>query len=181
MASSGFVRRSSRTVYENRWLRFEAHEIDHPNGVPGEHGVVVVPAAIAVVVLDGSDLLLARQARFAIDRIVLEVVKGGAHSDEPPLIAAQRELREELGLEAERWDALGVAYEIPSIVTGAVSLFLARETRAAAGTPEAVESIEAQRMPFSQALLAAGRGGLDDAITGIALLRARQRLEDEAR
>ena len=79
MSESGFVRRGHSTVYENRWLRFEAHDIVHPNGLPGEYGIVVTPPASAVVVLDGDgDVILTRQARFAVDLIVLEVVKGGA-------------------------------------------------------------------------------------------------------
>ncbi len=179
MSDSGFVRRTRRTTYENRWLRFEAHDIVHPNGQPGEHGVVITPRASAVVVLDGDDVVLARQARYAIDRIVLEIVKGGAAAGEAPLAAAQRELREELGLEAARWDDLGKVYEIPSVVQEGVSLFLARDLTTVARDLEDVETIDAVRMPFREALRAAGRGELADAVTATALLRAAQRLEDE--
>jgi 8-oxo-dGTP pyrophosphatase MutT (NUDIX family) len=175
------VRRSRRTTYENRWQRFEAHDMVHPNGQPGEHGVVITPRASATVVLDGDDVILARQARYAIDRTVLEVVKGGADGDESAQAAAERELREELGIAAARWDALGFAYEIPSIMQEGVSLFLARDVRAVEKDPEDVETIEAVRMPFRDAYLAAARGELDDAVTGLALLRVAQRLEDEQR
>jgi len=175
------VRRSRRTTYENRWLRFEAHDMVHPNGRPGEHGVVITPRASATVVLDGDDVILARQARYAIDRNVLEIVKGGADGDESPQAAAERELREELGIAAARWDALGFVYEIPSIMQEGVSLFLARDVRAVEKDPEDVETIEAVRMPFRDAYLAAARGELNDAVTGLALLRAAQRLEDEQR
>ena len=78
MSDAGYVRRAKRVVYENPWLRFEAHDIVHPNGTEGVHGVVVTPRASAVVLVDGDDVLLVRQARFAVDRVVLEVVKGGA-------------------------------------------------------------------------------------------------------
>jgi 8-oxo-dGTP pyrophosphatase MutT (NUDIX family) len=173
------VRRNRRTTYENRWLRFEAHDMVHPNGQPGEHGVVITPRASATVVLDGDDILLARQARYAIDRTVLEIVKGGADVGESPQAAAERELREELGIAAVRWDPLGFVYEVPSIMQEGVSLFLARDVRFVEKDPEDVETIEAVRMPFRDAYLAAARGELNDAVTGIALLRAAQRLEDE--
>jgi len=55
---SGFIRRSKRTVYENPWIRFEAYEIVHPSGHAGEHGLVWVPPAVAVVALDGEDVHL---------------------------------------------------------------------------------------------------------------------------
>jgi ADP-ribose pyrophosphatase len=179
MSGAGYTRRAHRTVYENRWLRFEAHDIVHPNGRAGEHGLVVVPDASAVVALDGDDVILTRQARFAVDRIVLEVVKGGAAAGETHLAAAQRELREELGFVAARWDDLGDAYEIPSIVQQPVRLFLARTLTAVATDPEDIESIDAVRMPFAAALRAAGSGEIADAITVAALLRTAHVLATE--
>jgi len=175
---AGFMRRAKRTVYENPWLRFEAHGIVHPNGAPGEHGVVVNPPASAVVPVEGAFVWLTRQARFAIDAAVLEIVKGGADPGEDALTAAQRELREELGLESPRWEPLGIAYEIPSIVQNPVTLFLAHDVRAIAttGDHEGVESIEGIRMPLLDALFGATNGRIEDAVTGVALLRAARKL-----
>ncbi len=171
---SGYERCEQRTVYENPWVRFEHHVMVHPNGQPGEHGVVVTPVASAVVVLDGDDVILVRQPRYAVDRVVLEVVKGGAAAGELPLACAQRELREELGFEAARWDALGCAYEIPSIVQEPVWLFLARDLTAASAEPEAVESIAPVRLRLDAALDAVARGEIDDAVTALALVRAKR-------
>jgi ADP-ribose pyrophosphatase len=139
-----------------------------------------VPAASAVIALDGDDVVLAQQARFAVDRVVLEIVKGGAEPGESALAAAKRELREELGLTARRWDELGIVFEIPSIVEQPVSLFLARGLTVVRPEPEAVETIASGRVPLSAALLAAARGEIRDAVTGVALMRAAQYLKDEA-
>jgi ADP-ribose pyrophosphatase len=171
-SETGFVRRSHRVLYENPWLRLEAHEIVHPNGRAGEHALVIPQRASGVVVVDGDDVLLTRQARFAIDRTVLEIVKGGARPGESALAAAQRETREELGIVAARWDALGIAYEVPSIVETPVHLFLAREVSRVPTDWEEVETIALHRMPFAEALRTAAAGGIDDAVTGLALLRA---------
>jgi len=176
---SGYERRERRTVYENRWVRFEHHTMIHPNGRPGEHGVVVTPVASAVVVLDGDEVILARQARYAVDRNVVEVVKGGAGDGELPLACAQRELREELGLQAARWDALGCTYEIPSIVQEPVWLFLARDLEPVTAAPEEVETIVPLRMGLRAALDAVARGEIDDAVTAIALVRAAHRAQHE--
>jgi 8-oxo-dGTP pyrophosphatase MutT (NUDIX family) len=173
------VRRSRRTTYENRWLRFEVHDMVHPNGQPGEHGVVITPRASGAIVLDGDDVILAHQARYAIDRNMVEIVKGGADPAETTRAAAERELREELGIVAARWDALGIVYEIPSIVQEGVEIFLARDISAVDSDQEDVETIVAVRMPFADAVLAAARGELQDAVTGIALMRAAQLLRDE--
>lgn len=151
----------------------------HPNGHPGEHGVVVTPRASAAIVLDGNDVLLARQARFAVDELVVEIVKGGAAPTETPQDAAERELREELGLVAARWNNLGQVYEIPSIVQEPIWVFLARDVSAVETELEDVETIDLVRMPFRDAYLAAARGELRDAVTCVALMRVRQFLEDE--
>ncbi|HEX3462980.1 MAG TPA: NUDIX hydrolase [Candidatus Elarobacter sp.] len=179
MSGAGYVRRARRVVYENPWLRFEAHEIVHPNGAPGVHGVVVTPRASAVVLIDGSDVLLTRQPRFAIDAVVLEVIKGGRHEGEDGLACAQRESREEAGLAAARWTPLGVTYEIPSIIQEPVELYLGTDLSPAPLAPEAVERIEIVRMPFADALDACADGRIDDAVSAIALLRARRALEPE--
>jgi 8-oxo-dGTP pyrophosphatase MutT (NUDIX family) len=150
----------------------EAHDITHPNGKPGEHVLVVTPAASAVLALDGDDVFLVRQPRFGARSWVSEVIKGGADSGESNLTCAQRELREEAGLYARTWTSLGIAYEIPSIMSAPVALYLATDLERVPSEPEDVESIELDRRPFHDALNAAQRGGIDDAITIVALVRA---------
>ena len=151
----------------------------HPNGRAGEHGVVVTPKASSVLVLDGDDVVLTRQARYAIDRVMLEIVKGGAEPHESAQEAAARELREELGFEAARWDDLGIIYEIPSIMQEGIVLFLARDVRAVPTDPEEVETIVGVRMPFEEALNAAARGEINDAVTAVALMRVAHFLTHE--
>ncbi len=177
MSDAGYRRLCTRVVYENPWVRFEAHEMIHPTGAPGVHGVVVTPRASAVVLLDGDDVLLARQPRFAVDALVLEVIKGGRHPGEDGLACAQREAREEAGVAAARWRSLGYAYEIPSIVREPVELYLGVELSPAPLPAEAVERIEVVRMRFDDALAACADGRIGDAITALALLRARHALE----
>ncbi len=177
MSGAGYGRHAARVVYENPWLRFEAHDMVHPGGTAGVHGVVVTPPASAVVLLDGGEVLLVRQPRFAVDALVLEVVKGGRAPDEDGLACAVRESREEAGVAAARWDGLGVAYEIPSIVQNPVALFVGRDVRPAPLAPEAVERIDVVRMPLAEALAACADGRIDDAVTALALLRAARLIE----
>lgn len=180
MGRMRYERRAKRTVYENPWIRFEAHDIVHPNGAPGEHGLVIGNPPAGVVVCDAEGMVyLTRQARFALDAVVLEIVKGGREPGESALDAARRETREEIGVAAARWDTLGIAYELPSIIQAPVELFLARELTHVATEHEHVESIETVRMPFSAALAATFNGEIDDAVTGLALARAAHLIERE--
>lgn len=171
MESDPYVRIRSQELYRNPWLAVEAHEILHPNGEPGEHVVVVIPKACAIVVEDGDDLLFTRQARFGARRYVVEIVKGGSDANETPLECAQRELREELGVTASSWEELGSLYEIPSIVNEPLALFVAGGLQFGPSDPERHETIELVRLPVRTALHYALDGAFDDAVTVAALFR----------
>jgi 8-oxo-dGTP pyrophosphatase MutT (NUDIX family) len=166
-----YRRISAREIYRNPWIGVEVHQIEHPGGKPGEHLLVVTPPASAVVVDDGGDLLFARQPRFGAGADVIEIVKGGADGDESAIECAKRELREELGIEASQWEPLGMLMEIPSIVSQAVTVFLARGITHVLDDPEDVERIDLIRVPAREAIAAAAAGKIDDAVTVAALLR----------
>ena len=104
-------RLSRREVYRNPWLHVEAHQIVHPTGIPGEHVLVVTPQSCGVIVEDRDELLFTLQPRFAAQRQVIEIVKGGSEAAELPLDSAKRELREELGIVARSWSEMGTMYD----------------------------------------------------------------------
>lgn len=170
---SPYLRLAQREIYRNPWLAVKVHDIVHPTGATGEHVLISAGHACGVLVVDGDSFVLARQARFGADTHVIEIVKGGADEGEAPLAGAQRELREELGLEAKRWTPLGLAYEIPSIMEFPVALFLAHDLRTVATAQEHVEAVDAVRMPIEDVYRAAVDGRIDDAVTLAAFLRYR--------
>lgn len=166
-----YERLSAREVYRNPYLAIEAHEVVHPSGVKGEHALVVAPPCSAVIVADGGDLLFARQPRFGAQAEILEVVKGGAEPGESPLDCAKREAREELAIEATHWTSLGRLYEIPSIMSEPIELFLAHGIEHVDTEGEQLETIELVRIPEDVAVNAAASGKINDAVTVAALLR----------
>ncbi len=171
MDADPYRRLRKRELYANAWLSAEVHDIVHPNGVPGEHLVVLTPRPCAVVVEDAGALIFAVQPRFAARARCIEIVKGGRNPGESALEGARRELREELGLLARSWTPLGRLFEIPSIVQEPIALFLARDLERCDAAPEPEESIELLRLPVGEAFAAAADGRIDDAITLAALLR----------
>lgn len=164
-------RLSRREVYRNAWISVEAHRIEHPTGIRGEHVLVVTPQSCGVIVQDHGGLLFTLQPRFAAQRQVIEIVKGGSERAELPLDSAKRELREELGITARCWSELGTLYEIPSIVAPPLKLFLAEELEFGVPKPADEERITVVRLSVDAALKAAAQGDIDDAVTVAALLR----------
>ena len=134
-----------------------------------------------MLVVEGDAFVLARQPRFAADAEMLEIVKGGAAPGETALACAQRELREELGLEAEQWTPLGHVHEIPSIIEHPVTLFLAQDLREVETAQEQVEAVRAERIAIADAYRAAIDGRVADAVTLAALLRYRLLIDETER
>jgi 8-oxo-dGTP pyrophosphatase MutT (NUDIX family) len=168
-----YTRLNKREIYRNPWLCVEIHEIVHPTGTPGEHVLVVTAAACGILVVDGDEFILARQPRFGARNRVLEIVKGGAEDGEAALACAQRELREELGLDASSWQPLGMIHELPSVVAPPITLWVASGLRSGSTSQENVEQIEPERISIEDAYRAATDGRIDDAVTLAALLRYR--------
>ncbi|MDY0827754.1 NUDIX hydrolase [Microbacterium sp. BG28] len=75
------------------------HTVLLPDGSQSSYEVdESVPFSVATLVVDGADVLLSRQYRYAIDRWIYDLPGGGGQADEDPRTAAQRELEEELGI-----------------------------------------------------------------------------------
>ncbi len=116
---------------EARKLRFELNRVLLPMGVEGSFGVIRHPgASLAVPVLDDGRVVILRQYRFAVATRLLEFPAGTLDPGETPLSTMQRELQEEAGYSATRWDPLGALLPCPGYSDEVIHLFLARELTA---------------------------------------------------
>ena len=72
--------------------------------------IVEAPDWVNVIALTPEkQCVLVRQYRFGTERVALEIPGGMIEPDESPLLAAERELREETGYDAQRWTCLSAA------------------------------------------------------------------------
>ncbi|MDQ4038137.1 MAG: NUDIX hydrolase [Actinomycetota bacterium] len=125
--------RSSRTVFEGRIVSVRQDEVEMSDGTTGERDVVVHPGAVGVIALDEEErVVLIRQYRHPVRSYLWEVPAGLLDvADEPLVETARRELLEEAGLAARRWDRLLDLYASPGGSTETVTIFLARDLTAA--------------------------------------------------
>jgi 8-oxo-dGTP pyrophosphatase MutT (NUDIX family) len=162
----------SRHVYSNPWIYVREDQVVRPDGSPGIYGVVTTKLACGVVALtDADEVVLVGQWRYALQAYSWEIVEGGADPGEDGLAAIQRELVEEAGYEAARWERLGHEIALSNSVTDEVAhLWVATGLTEVPRAPDPTEVLEVRLVPVADALAMVDRGDISDAMSVIALL-----------
>src|SRR5262249_5455565 len=136
-----WARRSRAVAYQNPWITVYHDEVLRPDSRPGIYGVVHFRnRAVGVVALDGQDrVLLVGQYRYTLAQYSWEIPEGGAAEGEEPLAAARRELLEETGYSAERWELLLRAHLSNSVSDEEAFCYLATGLRPRPAAPGGAE------------------------------------------
>src|SRR6266508_3979853 len=170
--------RSTRTVYENNWLKLREDVVLLPDGRTTIYGVVDASECVGVLPFTDDDtVLLVGQYRYVAQDFYWEMPTGGHHAGETLEQTAQRELAEEAGHEALRLVKLCDFHTSKSILREVAHLYLAEGLRPASCPPDRTECIERRAFPFSEVLRMVERGEIKDSMTVIAVLHA-ARLRD---
>ncbi|MFT3906296.1 MAG: NUDIX hydrolase [Steroidobacteraceae bacterium] len=173
--------RKIQNVYTGKVVRLNIESVELPNGRLADLEIIHHPGGAAIVAVDDqSRVCLIRQYRHAGGGWIWELPAGKLEPDEPPLHTAQRELVEEAGRSATRWQPLGTMLSSPGVFDEVIHLFLARDLRATALAHEETELIEVHWLPMTQACRQVLDGEITDAKTAVGLLRAQHALDGEA-
>lgn len=157
-------------------------EIEHMEVLIGDKGwhpyqIIRHPGGVAVLPLhDDGTVTLIRQLRPAVEEVLLELPAGRLSPGEPPEACGRRELLEETGLTAERFEPLGFIHPTPGICDERIYLYLATGLTEGEAQQEPYEDIETLRIPFAEALALADNNAITDSKTVAALFRAGRRL-----
>ncbi len=167
MTDNPWARLARRVAYENAWITVWHDDVIRPDGQPGVYGVVHYRnLAVGVVALDEQDrILLVGQYRYPLDLYSWELPEGGAPPGEDALAAAKRELLEETGCTAARWQELLRAHLSNSVSDEAAVVFLARGLTQGPAAPEGTERLQVRWVPFAEALRMVERGEITDALS----------------
>lgn len=144
--------KSSETKYENPWIKVVEDRVIQPNGDDGIFGTVVMVPGISVLPCDEEgNVYLTKEHRYVVQQESLEVVSGGIDEDEQPLEACVRELKEELGITADKIIDLGVTNPFTSAILSPAYLFLAVGLSFGERNLDDTEEIEMVKMPLEEA------------------------------
>ena len=162
---------SSQTAFKGRVFSVTSDEVEEPGNVKVRRDVVRHPGSIVVLAVDESDsrrgglLLLERQYRYAADARLWELPAGRIDPGEDHLTAAKRELLEETGFTATKWQRALRFYPSPGFLDEVMHVFLARGLKKGKARPEDDERITVRFFPLQQAIKMAMSGKIIDGKT----------------
>ena len=163
--------KESRQVYQDPYVTLDVDQVIRPDGADGQHVVVHMKPGVCVFAVDEQrQVHLTSEFHYGIGQISLEGVSGGIEPGEDPDVTAARELQEELGLEAERWEFLTSVDPFTTIVVSPTRLYLAQGLREVPSSQEGTERIERVSLSLEEACQKVFDGEISHAPTCVGLL-----------
>ena len=165
---------SSERVFDGRILDVRRDNVSLPDGSPAIREVIRHIGAVCVIpVTEDNQVVVERQYRYPIDRVITEIPAGKLDSrGEDRLSAIQRELREETGYTAEEWISLGDFHPAPAYSDEYISMYMARKLHAGERHLDADEFLDVFTVPLTELLEDVMAGRISDAKTQTAVLKA---------
>ncbi len=159
--------------------RLVAVRIDDVRLASGRHTqreVVEHPGAVGILAWDAARVALVSQWRHAVSQTLLEIPAGTLEPGEEPATTARRELAEECGLQARRWEQGPSFFTAPGFCDERLTLFVASELAPATAQPPEDEELELSWLPIADAVTAASDGRIRDAKSMVGILWLQRRV-----
>ncbi len=161
----------SQQVYRGRFLDVRRDEVRLPDGSTAHREYIVHPGAVMIVpILDDGRLIVERQYRYPVARVMLEFPAGKLEFGEPPLECAMRELAEETGYRATEWARAGILHNAIAYSTEGIEIWFARGLSLGARALDVGEFVDVDTTTLESMEEAAQQGALTDVKTLVGLL-----------
>lgn len=163
-------RTGGTTLVSGGFLELRRDDVRLPDGSAATREYIQHPGAVAVVpMLDDGRLVLVRQHRYPVGKVLLEWPAGKLEPGEDQLLCAQRELLEETGYTAREWAFGGEIHNAAAYSTESIWIWFARGLKAGASQPDEGEFVETVLHTEAELLALDLRGQLLDVKTLVGL------------
>jgi len=160
------TRIQSESVYEGSFLKARRDTVRLPDGATAQREYIVHPGAVVIIpMFDDGTVLMERQFRYPVGRVMTEFPAGKLDAGEDPLACARRELLEETGYTARQWAHAGDLHLAIAYSTEVIHIFFARELTQGKQQLDQDEFLEVITLPAGELLQACRQGGVTDAKT----------------
>ena len=172
------VQTETRDVFDGVLLHVRQDTVRLPNGASSIREVIRHIGAVCVIpVTDRNEVIVERQYRYPVDRIMLEIPAGKLDApDEDRLSAIQRELREETGYSADEWIPLGDFHPAPAYSDEYITMYLARGLHQGRQALDEDEFLDVYTVPLQELVRDVMDGRISVAKTQVAVLKAARML-----
>jgi ADP-ribose pyrophosphatase len=163
----------SKIIFDHRFVRVREDLLEHPADGRRFHYLFLQSpsdAAATVPLTDDGCVILTRQYRHPVRRVIYDLPAGRPRAGESPRQAAERELEEETGYLAAKWQKLAYFNQFPGAIQVGTHLFLAQELRPGKQNLDRYEDLEVVKMPFAEAIDLVTHGRVIDGSMMLGLL-----------
>lgn len=161
----------SEKIYSGRVVHIRKDEVTLPNGTVSTREIVEHPEAVVILAQNNSgQLIMVKQFRKAVEAVLLELPAGTIEPQEDNLSCARRELEEETGYQAKKWEKIFEFYSSPGFCDEKLSLYLARDLVKTASNTDHDEFIEIVELNKEKIRSLVKRNEIRDAKTLLGLL-----------
>ena len=169
----------SQEIFDGVILHVFKDSVELPNGKPATREVIRHVGAVGVIpITDDGKVLIERQFRYPLDRVVTEIPAGKLDSfTEDRLSAAKRELEEETGYTASQWISMGDYYPSPAYCDERITLYLAQGLQLGQRHLDEDEFLNFEFIPLSRLVEDVMSGRITDGKTQVAILKAARILQ----
>ena len=161
------VRTGSEEIFNGVILHVQRDTVRLPNGSETIREVIRHIGAVCVIpVLENGDVVMERQYRYPLDRVILEIPAGKLDAaDEDRFSAIQRELREETGYTADEWTVLGDFHPAPAYSDEFITMYMARGLRKGDRHLDEDEFLDVYTVPLKDLVEDVMAGRISDAVS----------------
>ncbi len=169
---------SSEQIFDGKVVKLFRDEVLLEDGSEAVREVIKHPGGVCVLPLDADgNVYMVRQFRYPFREVLLEIPAGKLEEGEKPLECGIRELKEEIGAEADEIVYLGKMRPTVAYDTETIYMYLARGLSFSEQSLDPEEFIDVVKMPFGKVCRMALNDEIPDAKTQLAVLKAKEMLK----
>lgn len=170
--------KSKEQVYQGKIFNVERVLVELPNGQDGIRDILRHPGAVAILAVnDDNEILMEKQYRTALDRVIFEIPAGKVDPGEERASTAIRELEEETGFTTQNIELLGDVALAAGYSDEVISIYLAKDLVAGSDKPDDDEFLEWEFIPKDMVMELIRSNFIQDSKTICAMLYFEMRMK----